>query len=901
MFEATSRAGELLKKDAAWRENPAGTDEAARGKIYSCRPSFHVLMTDGVWSGDGTGHKLPGESNSFGNYDNKSHTRGDNSEYSPAAPFADGVPNTLADLALYYWANDLMPGLANNVKPVINVASANPFSNPRNNPATWQHMVNYTVSFGLSAALDRNNVPWTGETYAGAGYEALLSGKATWWPLNNLGNEQINDQGKVYDLWHAAVNSRGEFFNADSPDKVVDAFAQIINRIGNYATSSTRPAVAASQTTDSTQREIYETEFSSGDWSGDVKRYNLNAAGARTLVWSAKSKLVAARTVKMASTDGTVGLQNFTWGNLNAAQRDYLNVNPFSTSQASDLLGEPRTEYIRGVRTREGTGSTDFRPRSTVLGDIVNSTPVLVKAAQYVPYLADRIDGSAGTYASFQRTVATRTPVVYVGANDGMLHGFNAETGDETFAFIPTAVFPNLSRLTGQNYKSGGHRFYVDGTPVVSDVYYDNEWHTVLIGTLRGGGRSLFALDVTNPGDVKLLWEFSHEDLGYTFATPTVARLNNGKWAVVTGNGYGNQNGSTPDKAALFVLDVKTGAQLTPDQKPLVVTGDTTKANGLSSVRLADNNSDGIADYAYAGDLQGNLWRFDLFDASTTASDTPFSSTGVSISYNAKPLFKAVDANGNAQAITAPPSLVRHPTQRGYLVIIGTGKYFEDKDAAVDTTRAQSIYAIWDRKTKGEATGGTNPPSITRSSLIEQTITSTTASGSSNPVRLLSKNVPVWYKDGTTTAQQDNDSSVRHWGWRMDLQVSTSKLGEMMISPMTARGDALIFTTLTPNDDPCKDGVTGWLYGLNPTSGARTSFNVFDFNGDGIVDSDDSVDGEVGSGYQLDYAGGHTLNGDVVFSTGENIRANFGPTSNGRQTWQLIPCDDEDNECEPSE
>lgn len=886
LHQAMNRAGSFLNQAAAWREDPKN----AKSISYSCRPSYHVMMTDGMWSSADV---------RAGNLDGSSFNLPDNTAYRPIAPYQDSQNDTLADLALYYWARDLQPDLKNNLKPVMPVPSAG-YWDPRNNPATWQHMVNYTIGLGLGKSLNKPGFPWTGETYGGPGYNSLFNGGS--WPAVS------EENGKVYDLWHAAVNSRGEFFNGDSPDKVVEAFNQILNRIGNYTTSASRPAVTASVVSNDTSREVYETEFSSADWSGDLKRYNVNNQGSRTLVWSAKSLLTASRNVRMANAAGS-SFQDFTWDNLTTEQKALLDTNPQSLNGAGDGRGQARVGYIRGARDGEGTGPSDFRARSSVLGDIVNSSPVVVRDAQYVPYLADRIDGASGTYAAFAQRMRSRTPVVYVGANDGMLHGFNAETGQETFAFIPTAVLPNLNRLTGQNYQSGGHRFYVDGTPVVSDVYFNNAWRTVLVGTLRGGGKSLFALDVTDPANVKLLWEFSHPDMGYTFPTPSVARLNNGKWAVITGNGYGNQTGTAPDKAALFVLDVATGAQLTPKATPIVVSGDTTKANGLSSVRLADNNSDGIADYAYAGDLQGNLWRFDLFAATATNTDTtqgdtatdPFASAGrgISVSYGGKPLFTAKDAAGNPQAITAAPSLVRHPTRLGYLVIFGTGKYFEDSDGSVDTTRVQSLYGIWDRRTAGQQTS--SPPTITRANLLEQTInTQSDASFSDNnaQIRTISQNLAVWYR---TDANGTTNSDVLNWGWRMDLTVNGQPAGEMMINPLSVRGETVLFNTLTPNDDPCQDGVEGWLYGINPTSGARTTFNVFDLNGNGQVDSNDSYEGNVVSGNRLDSAGGFTLNGDIVFSTGESMRVNFGPTSNGRQTWQLIPCDedDEENGCVP--
>lgn len=892
--EALGRAGEFLRTDDAWAHTPNPfTSTGGRGTTdnrldkYSCRPSYHIMMTDGMWNG------ADGSPSTTLRPDHAGVILPDGKSYTGQHPFVDSTRNTLADMAFHYWATDAS-GLANNVRPYAPFASKSgaltdaEYWDPRNDPATWQHMTNYMVGLGLTSALSRNGLEWDSElgTFGGRGYENFKKGTA--WP-----QAVADSTDTVYDLWHAAINSRGEFFSVEDPDSMVSAFKKIIDRIGNFTTSASRPAVTASQVDGSTSREVYETEFSSDDWSGDLKKYAIGTTGSRTLSWSAKAQLTSARTVKMAAANGKE-LQNFSWTNLTTTQKNFFQANPDSSNNQTDNRGEARVDYIRGDRSNEGTSPGTFRTRSSVLGDIVNSAPAVVKGGQYLAYLADRVDGASGDYLKFQLEAAKRKEMIYVGANDGMLHGFNAATGKEEFAFVPNAVLPNLHRLTGQTYQSGGHRYYVDGSPVVSDVYFNGAWHTVLIGSLRGGGRSLFALDITDPTNVKPMWEFTHENMGYSFPQPTVARLHTGKWAVVTGNGYGNQSGAAADKAALFVIDIQTGALV----REVIVDGDTTKANGLSSVRLADNDSDGIADYAYAGDLQGNLWRFDLFRAKNTTLPTgnPFATSvigtaqpgDITTSYGGKPLFKAVDgATGVAQPITAAPSLVRHPTQRGYLVMFGTGKYFEDSDGNVNTTLGHSVYAIWDRKTKAEIT--TTPPAITRGKLLAQTITQellTDFNGVKSESRLVSQNEPKWYRDGTTT-QTDND--VNHWGWSLELQVGNTKAGEMVINPMAARGEALILSTLTPNDDPCKDGVEAWLYGINPSSGGRTLFSVFDMDGSGDVNSGDTHNGNVISSRKLSSSSGFNLSGDTLFSTGESIKVNYGPTSSGRQSWQVIP------------
>ncbi|EXF46423.1 Tfp pilus assembly protein tip-associated adhesin PilY1-like protein [Pseudomonas sp. BAY1663] len=364
-----------------------------------------------------------------------------------------------------------------------------------------------------------------------------------------------------------------------------------------------------------------------------------------------------------------------------------------------------------------------------------------------------------GGYSEFVEAQQERAPRVYVGANDGMLHGFDAVTGQETFAFVPTVVFPKLHKLTGKNYQGAHHQFYVDGSPVVADVYIGGEWRTVLVGTMRAGGKGLFALDVTNPNAIKLLWEFHDSSipntndvrLGYSFPHPTIARLHNGKWAVVTSNGYDSANKDN-GKAALLIIDMETG-DLT---KSLEVAGADGLANGLSTPKLADFNADGIADFAYAGDLQGNLWRFNLTPEDTVApytqqvSETTAAESGFKVSYSGTPLFKAATSSNARQPITAAPSIIRHPTLHGYLIVFGTGKYFEEGDKDGSST-TQSVYGVWDTNTL-DPDGTLQPANLSRNGLQAQTMNSVLESEvSGRDARLLSQNSVKWAIPPTPT------------------------------------------------------------------------------------------------------------------------------------------------------
>ncbi len=919
-----TRAGEFLRTDSdAWAYNPNPiTGSTQVEPRYTCRPSFHILMTDGMWNQDsGFTHPTRADDNSF--------TLPDGTEYSGSlAPFADSTESTLADVAMHYWATDLNPNLDNELKPYIRHSNANAstqYWDPRNNPATWQHMSNFMVGLGLSSALNNANIPWTGDTFKGAGYQALAGGTVNW-PAASSDNSN-----NVYDLWHAAINSRGEFFSADSPEDLVKAFESVLNRIAERTATAAKPGVSTSigdQDIDSftVTNRLFYSSYDSADWSGDLVRYNSkrfsNGAVTQEQAWSAREQLPAAgsRTIMMAGGGGASGLQAFSYNNLSSDLRTIFNTNPDSLSGALDDRGGERASYIRGDRSKEGDSDGSFRRRSSPLGDIINSSPVVVGTPSYLPYLADRIDGRPGDYLTFQQanrapsedaeeSTGGRKELVYVGANDGMLHAFNAKTGAEEFAFIPSAVLPNLPRLTAQSYQGGAHRYFVDGTPVVRDVYINSQWRTVLVGTLRAGGKGLFALDITDPGNVQLLWEISNQtqgygNLGYTFAEPEIVRLHSGQWGILLGNGYDSEN----DAASLFVIDIQNGNLL----KELVVDDGSSGANGLSSVRGADNNGDGVVDYAYAGDLRGNLWRFDLINTTTTNQEVPdpfarsvqgnVQASSFAVSYGGQPLYTARavtdDAGNQIQPITAIPSLVRHPTRRGYIVIFGTGKYFETQDAAPDTSRAMTVYGIWDRKTRAQSTSTSDRPSISRSNLHEQSISAEQVhgfDGTTHSVRVVSQTPPQWYQDNTTPAQEEYDNRVQDWGWFIDLRVQGQALeGEMMVNRMEVRGDTVLFSSLIPNEDPCADGTSGWIYALNAQTGARTFHPALDFNADGRFDANDTIDGLIASGYKQNSPGGIALSGDGSIFGADPTPVGFSPSPEleGRQSWQVIPLED---------
>lgn len=646
-------------------------------------------------------------------------------------------------------------------------------------------------------------------------------------------------------------------------DQLSEAFNQILQKNSSVATPAVVPALGTSNSA-----STYLNSLNVATWSGDLTKTTTtyttatpNGTTVQNWVASQQVPTWSNRNIQMATQAGNA-LQTFSYANL--ANRTYSGV-ALQTTLTSDQV-----DFIKGDTSK---ATSTYRRRASLIGDLVNSSPVVVDTALYDATTADTLNGSTGTYATFATTQSSRRSQVYVGANDGMLHAFDALTGVEKFAFIPSAVISNLSALTNKDYNTNSalHRYFVDSTPVVADVYFGNAWHTILVGTLGAGGREVFALDITNPDSITLLWEFTSQndvDLGSTLAVPVISKLHSGDWGVIVGNGYNGNNGN----ASLFVLNAATGAVISK------LTTSVVGNNGLSSPTVLDANADGIADYVYAGDLLGNLWRFDLIGSSLTATAA---ATSFKVAFANKPLYTATvsDTSGSAaQSITAAPAVVAHPSGTGTLVIFGTGRYFATADKT--STDLQTLYGIWDKQTAGTTAAST--PVLARSSLQAQTITSQVSSAtfgtSSSAIRIVSNNSVDW------TAKS---------GWYLDFAVSGALLGERLVDPLTISGSVLFASTRTPSTDVCSPGVTGWEYALDPTTGGRTTFTVFNLSRNGTISTADNYNNTVVSamstaagGFDVSSVGGTKYTTD---SSGTTTQVETGKAYVGRQTWRSIP------------
>ncbi len=830
-------AGEKYKTSGI--NSPYAKEPGVDGTEYSCRQNFHFAFTDGYWSGytpsprpynfDNNNHTLPTDANS--KYGNINYTA-NNSQVADSTPpiYSGASSDYLADIALYYWANDLRGDLTNNVPLYTpntitdvdgdgDVDDNDIFWNPENNPADWQNMVNFTVGLGIDGALN----------YDGD-YNNLLDGSTTW------------SSDHVDDLWHAAINSRGQYFSASNPTDLVNSFSSILSSIEQRTGSSSSVATTSTQYQAGTL--LYQALYDTSDWSGD-----LIAKDVVTLnqVWSARSQLSGVdydtgRNIITYNPDSSTGIP-FRWGNLHTTQQAALNKD---INNNTDGLGTDRLDFIRGDASNELSNGGSFRNRSSLLGDIVHSDPAFIPPPSN--FYPDSFE--TPTYRTFANNYSGRTPMVTVGSNNGMLHIFDANTGDELLAYVPGKAFDNLSSLTSTAYD---HKFFVDKAPFTNDVYYSGAWHTALLGSLGKGGQGIFALDITNPGSFNesdasnlVMWEFTDEDdpdMGYSFSQPQVWKMNNGEWMALFGNGYNSTepdgNVSTTGDAVLFLVDIEHGGQGGGSLKAKLSTEvgmaedplNLNRPNGLSDVTAVDIDDDKIVDYIYAGDLFGNLWKFDV-------TSTNSSNWGVYKQGNAtRPLFTATDAGGQHQPITTAPAVQFHPKKSGLMINIGTGKYLETSDPT--DTSVQSVYGIWDRMES-------NLTTVDRDALFEQSILGVNSSQfAQNDARVTSDGQFSWY---TGNGLPSGNPPSEYLGWYMDLTES----GERITDSLQLIFNRLIFVTFTPDTDPCLGGGTSWLMDINGTTGSRLANTPWDYNNDGVFDGNDLVNfgggTEVGSG-----------------------------------------------------
>lgn len=790
-----------LDKNSPWAAVPGTTDKPFLG----CRRNYHIMMTDGRWNG--TDFEIP----DLSYRDNSTNLLlpdgtiygGTATGIEQTALYRDQSDNTdgrrpIADWAFYSWAKPLKTtGLTSDKVPLTQEYKDGPatesftnsgktvvlqkYWNPKYNPATWSHMVTYTIGFSALATTWKQNFTGSDAKYNisapteqvpfgyDGGFPALVTGNKTW-------PQMSAEDRRSLDLWHSALNGRGRFYAVSKGEDLENAFREIIGKInedsatlpdtvtvgsaggsfnttrsnaGNYASayngkeswrgwisaSAAREPVKKPCLEDATKECIYYPDPTK-EWEGKTTADRLDELPDIT------DRLVLTWSDQWTTTKFKGGVP-FKWvtgeTNLSTAQKALLGKESADTTATVYTKGENVLNYIRGQRTLEGdrdtlggyTAARPFRERFSRQGDIINSDIWFTGA----PASNFSLKG----YSAFIKAQKDRTPMLYVGGNDGMLHGFSALDGKEKIAYVPRGVIGELKKLADPNYN---HQYYVDGSPMTGDILSGSTWATVLVGTLGAGGKGYFALDVTDPSTfaesksqqlalldrtrgngegapdcnrtgistaekaVCLIVVEEDKDIGNITALPVrdsanqlrstqVTRLNDNRWAVVMGNGYNSEN-----QRPVLLVQYLDGArelkriQASDDAKG---TGNASD-NGLSAPAIVDLNGDGRADIVYAGDNLGNLWKFDLTSPDATqwksafGIDAPlFSARGASVKNGPRTL---------PQPITAPPIVrandrvmkVASSSQPvgGLMVAFGTGRNVSKDDR--DVTKAQYKY-----------------------------------------------------------------------------------------------------------------------------------------------------------------------------------------------------------------
>ena len=796
---------------------------------YSCQQNFALLTTDGYWNTD-TNSAVKGlDGNAVGNLDGGSTPR-------PMYEGPTASSNSLADAAKYYYDTDLRNSSLSNCTGAlgIDVCKDNVFVSGTDNNVK-QHMTTFTLGLGVDGTLSYVSDYKT----AGSGdYYDIKNGSGTSavnWPvpaadtetaIDDLWHAAVNGQGTYFSAKDpsqltsglngalAAIGSKlgaGSAAATSTLNPVADDnFAYVASyttvkwqgnleaRTINLKTGdvSESPAwcventIAGScpapgtiaQSTDGSSNAYYcVTPGATADTctNGTLDGTSCKVEMATACTGTMRSRVGAStdsRVIKMAN--GAGSLVDFIYDNLSDTQKTYFSGT--GLSQWADLSADQKTlaagakmvSYLRGHtgfemdRTSNAVEDRLYRYREATLGDAIESQPAFVGK----PYFKYADTG----YAAYITAKTSRPKTVYMGTNDGMLHAFNAVDGTERWAFVPTLVIPDLWHLADKNYASQ-HRNYVNGRPVIADVYDTAAaaWRTILVAGLNGGGRGYYALDITNPAAPSLLWEISSSteaNIGYSYGYPVVTKKADGTWVVLFTSGYNNTSPGNGE-GYLYVRNALTGAHIA---RIGTGAGDTTTPSGLAKISnyANDPTRNNTSVYVYGGDILGNVWRFNINNNTVLKLAT------------------LKDPSGAAQPVTAAPELGVAYGKR--LVFVGTGKYLEKSD--LENTQRQTLYAI---KDDNLATTLVNP----RLSLVRQTLTTLGA---------------------TRTASQNEMDFRIDPGWFIDLSDSGERIH---VEPILDSG-LLIAPSTVPSNTVCSPGGYGWLNYFNYLNGN---------NADGIV------------------------------------------------------------------
>jgi type IV pilus assembly protein PilY1 len=808
LLRALSAAGQYFAGKMTMPLNglPGGLNEGGAHQpiISACQSNFAIASSDGGWN-TVMGHKLDGSAM-------------DDAD-------RDGVVGTLADVAQHYYDIDLRPDLDDRV-PRREIGSMID-DNKR------QHMSTFTLGFGVSGHLSFD--PGYLD-YPAGDYPDLLAGRKAWWngAVINQSAYSPADTGdqraKIDDLWHAAVNGRGQAYFTGTADEFEGALLDALLNVTNTRASGGGAGTSAIELSGTGEIGFRTSYFTKG-WTGDVAGYDLGGDGVMAFApsWNAGSLLDQKpwkeRRIFFAR-ENSSDMIPFQFGSFMEAEiRDwFMNSKAFTSAYNYKLMtaaqrkvvdsGELLVDFLRGDRTYEGfvRGRTDrlFRKRMSVLGDIVNSQPVYVKA----PFFAYADKG----YTEFADRNRNRQAIALVGANDGMLHAFYAagpKAGQEAWAYVPREMLRKIARLADSSYDRN-HDYFVDGTVAVGDVKIRTDlqgggvWRTIAVGGFNNGGRGYYAIDITDTENPKPLWEFQPGQcrteleangnpkchLGQSYGTPIIVKLPpaagepEGRWVVMVTSGYNNMGDSLGDgNGRVFVLDAVTGNVIqtaSTETRPGYPAGNKTLPSNLGPLAgwVDDARTDNTVKRVYAGDMLGYVWRFDVTDAGLSRSQliAELSGLGPTTTVDSRGETVPITPKIQAQPVTTRPELALvdgYPT-----VFVATGRMLGYTDLPDDSV--QSIYAIRDP-------GG--PYSL--NAVVPK------------PREQLQRIELVTSKDNTTRTTKGSTCTApcdATLGWYADMPP-----GERMTTNMRLQLGALVFPSNIPTPNDCVIGGTSWL------------------------------------------------------------------------------------------
>lgn len=717
---ALQSAGQYFSSAA--KSGPYGPEAGAAQ--YSCRQNFTILTTDGFWN-SGTVDN--------GNVDAASGSAiygpaGKEFTYSPTGPYKDSYAQTLADVAMYYWKNDLRTEAS--MGGGILTRAKNNVPTSTEDPAFWQHMVTFGISIGLKG---------------NSGYTSVSSvPDSIVWPKVS----DAEDADRIDDLLHAAVNGRGRFIAATNPARFASGLTEALAAI--QARTSSFSNVATNAASIRTDGKVFNASYVSGVWSGAVKAFNLDSNNRpSSLAWEASIPAVR----KVFTFDGVLGTTFPTPAQTTALLRTGDDVD-------YPVSGTDNAAYIAGDQSLEGDAVGELRERSTVLGDIVGSSPAYVD----------------------------HTDTLYVSANDGMLHAFNAGTGVELFSYVPNIL--SMAKLRDLSRGDYTHKFMVDG-PIAVSARNLTPGKNLLVGTLGKGGKGMFGLDVSDPDSfaaTNVKWELGEtpkNNMGLVTGRPILTRVNGSTTpAVIVGNGVN----STKDRAVLLVVNLETGAVI---REIDTGAGSAEFPNGLSAPTGVLGKDGRTLAYAYAGDRLGNVWKFDMTNASPA-------------SWSVKKLFtaKSGDGTGDVQPITGGITVATDPKTYKRWVFFGTGSFITTGEADDRTAGKDGMYGFID-----------DDAAVAYADLQKRNINNTGAFQDGYPVRTF---------DSKASLPTDK------MGWFINLPGA----GERIVQDSQVVANILVTASMIPEGDACDASGSGYINALDAFTGTSAGESFFDLDGD---------------------------------------------------------------------